>query len=161
VNAAELGDRLAIARGHARYATALDEKDWPLLDEVFAPGARLLYDMGDGARESRWPEMAAAFRAFTERFRCTQHLLGLPEIDLDGERALSRTSLRALHVQETPEGTRSAWLVYGGYRDRHERTARGWRIVEREFRCLHTEGELLPAERVRRFARPPWSQPGT
>jgi hypothetical protein len=150
----EIGDHIEIVQVLQRYCTALDEKDYALLDGVFVPGARLHYAMRGGA-ESTHPEMVQVFRDFNARFLFTQHLLGPAEIELEGDRARSRTNLRALHVQITPSDERSTWIVNGVYRDVHERTPSGWRICQRSFRALHVEGVLLPPERVRCFQRPP------
>ena len=147
----EVGDRLEIADLLQRYFRALDDKNSDLLETVFSPGAKLHYEMGPGSRPSAYPEMVQAFRDFNASFLLTQHMMGHPEIELDGDEARSRTSLRALHVQQTTGGERNSWLVYGLYHDRHARTPEGWRIAERHFLSLHTEGVLLPREQVRRF----------
>ncbi len=146
----EAADRLALAEVLQRYFHALDTRDYPLLDRVFSPDARLLYDMGDGGTEVAYPVMRAQLERFNAAFLWTQHMAGLPLLEVDGEGARSTLGLRALHVQETAEGERSTWLVYGTYRDRHVRTPDGWRIRHRHFRAHHTEGQLLPADRLRR-----------
>jgi 3-phenylpropionate/cinnamic acid dioxygenase small subunit len=155
----EVGDRLEIADLLQRYFRALDDKNYDLLETVFTSGAKLHYEMGPGSRPSAYPEMVQAFRDFNASFLLTQHMMGHPEIELDGDEARSRTSLRALHVQQTTGGERSTWLVYGLYRDRHLRTPTGWRIAERFFRSLHTEGTLLPRERVKRYEAAPRTHP--
>ena len=153
----EVRDRLEIADLLQRYFAALDAKDYELLETVFVPGAKLHYEMGPGSRPSTYPEMVQAFRDFNASFLLTQHMMGHPQIELDGDAARSSTSLRALHVQQKTDGDRSTWLVYGFYRDEHVRTSEGWRISERYFRSLHTEGCLLPREQVKTFESPPGS----
>ena len=148
-------DRLEIQQVLQRYFEALDEKDYGLLDTVFAAGACLVYDMGKPVEE-RYPDMLESFRSFNSRFRCTQHLMGHPRIELDGDRARATTAVRALHVQEPLAGGSCSWAVYGSYRDEFERGSGGWRIRKRHFRAMHTEGTLLPADRVRGYERPPW-----
>jgi hypothetical protein len=157
VSPEEIRDRLEIADLLQRYFTALDAKDYELLETVFVPGAKLHYEMGPRSRPSAYPEMVQSFRDFNASFLVTQHMMGHPQIELLGDAARSRTSLRALHVQQKTEGERSTWLVYGFYRDEHVRTSAGWRISERYFLSLHTEGSLLPRERVKTFEKPPWS----
>lgn len=153
----EVRDRLEIADLLQRYLTALDDKHYELLEKVFTPGAKLHYEMFPGSRPSTYPEMVQAFRDFNASFLVTQHAMGHPEIEVSGDEARSRTSLRALHVQQGIGGERSTWLVYGFYRDRLVRTAPGWRISERSFRSIHTEGRLVPSDQVTRFENPPWS----
>jgi hypothetical protein len=133
-----------------RYGQALDEKRYELLDEVFAPGAVLDYEM-NGGQPSSHPEMVAEFREFLASFFYTQHLFSLPVIDLKGDRAQSTCRLIATHVQRPLAGGRSAWTVYGVYNDELIQTEVGWRIARRRFRGTHTEGELLDAASVQRF----------
>jgi hypothetical protein len=156
VSPEEVRDRLEIADLLQRYFTALDAKDYELLETVFVPGAKLHYEMGPGSRPSAYPEMVQAFRDFNASFLVTQHMMGHPQIALVGDEARSRTSLRALHVQQKTGGERSTWLVYGFYRDLHVRASEGWRISERYFLSLHTEGTLLPRDQVKTFEKPPW-----
>lgn len=156
----DVRDRLEIADLLQRYFRALDDKDYGLLETVFTPGAKLHYVMGPGSRPSAYPDMVPAFRDFNASFLLTQHLMGHPEIQLDGDEARSRTGLRALHVQQTLAGDRNTWLVYGLYHDHHLRTPEGWRISERHFRSLHTEGALLPPQRVKRFDTAPHADAG-
>ena len=141
-----------------RYCEALDQKDYDLLSEVFQPEARLSYSMDiEGSAPFVSPsDMVQAFRDFNQVFYVTQHLLGPPLIEVRGDAACSTTSLRAMHVQRSRDGQKNKWLVYGTYRDQHTRMASGWRIAERQFRALYTDGELLPVEQVETFQKPPW-----
>lgn len=143
-------DELAILQLLQRYFHALDDRDYALLDRVFLPDARLHYDMGDGGAAVPYPVMRKAFEEFMPRFAWTQHMAGLPLIELDGDAARSTTGLRALHVQEAADGERNVWRVWGTYRDDHVRTPAGWRIRERHFKAHHTEGAAWPPERVLR-----------
>lgn len=149
LSARELSDRAEIAEVVERYFCALDGRDWARLDSVFAPGAELVYDLGAPAR-STYPAMLELFRGFCEQFVFTQHLAGPPLVELDADRARATTKLRAVHVQADAAGARNTWIVYGVYHDRLARGPAGWRILERHFRSLHVEGELWPAERLRR-----------
>jgi hypothetical protein len=151
----EAADHVEIAQVLQRYFQALDEKDYDLLGSVFAAEARLEYALGTTVSESL-PGMVARFRAFNERFRATQHLMGHPHIELAGDGARCVTGVRAFHLQETLEAELHPWIVWGFYRDRLERGQLGWRIHERSFRALHSQGDLLPPDRVKRFSRPPW-----
>jgi len=151
-------DTVAITRVLQLYFDAIDEKNYALLEHVFAANAVLRYSLdettgpGLSARD-----MIARIRDFTGAFRFTQHLSGPPSIEIDGDAARARTNLRAIHVQQRRDGSRSAWLVYGVYRDGLARTSAGWRIRERVFRVLYTEGELLGRDEVESYPTPPWS----
>ncbi len=152
---AEVADRLAIQDVLQRYGQALDEKDYALLDGVFAPGARLHYAM-DTATDSTYPEMVDSFRRFLEVFWYTQHVFSHPVIDLEGDTARTTCRLIATHVQIPLDGgERPVWTVYGTYRDAWLRTPGGWRIRQRDFRALHSEGTRLPRAQVECFPAPP------
>lgn len=146
----QAADHVEISQVLQRYGQALDEKDYALLDRVFEPGARLNYQMGEGA-PTTYPEMTKQFREFLAAFSYTQHVFSHPVIELDGDRAEARCRLIATHVQRPRAGGRNIWVVYGFYRDTLVRTVAGWRVSERTFRGVETEGELLPPEAVERF----------
>ena len=106
--------------------------------------------------------MVKQFDAFNRVFAFTQHIMGQPLIECDGDRATSTTALRAIHVQAALDGSENTWVVYGFYEDLHRRTEAGWRIQKRYFRATHFDGKLLPPEEVESFSVPPWrtrSQP--
>ena len=141
-----------------RYFHALDWKDYALLDRVFSSDAELHYDMGtmgEGGKADL-PTMVRQFEAFNRVFAFTQHIMGQPLIDCDGDRATSTTALRALHVQVALDGSENSWVVYGFYEDQHRLTEKGWRIQKRYFRATHFDGELLPPEAVESFPVPRW-----
>jgi hypothetical protein len=149
----EISDQIEIARVLNRYFRAIDTKDWAVLDSVFATGAVVHYTT-PGEIETTYEKMALIFPVFTASFFFTQHDASQMVIHVDGDSAESSNNLRAIHVQETHEGEQNTWVVYGTYRDELRRTSDGWRIVERDFRGSHTEGELLPPDRVKSFPVP-------
>lgn len=149
----EISDHIEISQVLHRYFRSMDSKDYELLDRVFAPGAVVHYESLEGL-ETTYEKMVPSFVAFNQYFRLLQHMGAQLLIDLDGDSATSTINLRALHVQETHEGEENAWAIYGLYTDQHIRTGAGWRIRRRHFVQLHTEGELLPFDRCKRFPGP-------
>lgn len=150
-------DHLAIAQVVQLYFDALDEKNYARLDQVFTADAVLRYSLDESTGPAVSPAaMVARMRTFNAAFRFTQHLSGPPSIDLRGDEASARTNLRALHVQQRRDGGVSTWTVRGVYWDRLVRTSAGWRIVDRIFRVVHSEGELLTGDDVVRYDSPPW-----
>jgi SnoaL-like domain len=138
----EIGDHVEIVQLLQRYFTALDERDYDLLDAVFTPTATLSYSLDDAQPSPELPyaEMRERLREFNRRFASTQHLMGAPLIELAGDTARSRTGLRAIHILTSAGGQPSTWTVYGTYWDTYARTPAGWRICERVFKAFHTEG---------------------
>jgi hypothetical protein len=153
----EAADRVEITEVWNRYFRAMDTWDFALLDEVFTPDAKLRYDALAGV-DAGYPEMLERWREFNPNFSFMQHMGGELVIDLDGDAAVATSNLRAIHVQTTPAGEETRWVIYGAYRDRFVRSDAGWRIADRAFKQHRTEGTLLPFDRVLRYAKPPWLQ---
>jgi hypothetical protein len=155
LTAQQIGDHIEIEQLQQRYFRSMDTWDYDLLERVFAPEAVVRYEALAGA-DAPWREMVPRFREFNRHFSFMQHLGGQLLIELEGDRARSSHAMRAIHVQTTLEGEENRWAIYGLYRDRLRRTPEGWRIAERLYRGMRTEGELLPFDRVKRYDAPPW-----
>jgi ketosteroid isomerase-like protein len=151
----EAADRAEITDVWNRYFRAMDTWDFASLDAVFTPDAVLRYDALAGI-ETDYPEMRGRWQQFNPHFSFMQHVGSQLVIDLAGDAATATSSLRAIHVQTTHDGEEAKWVIYGAYRDRFRRTPEGWRIADRHFRQHRSEGRLLPFDRVRRYASPPW-----
>jgi hypothetical protein len=132
----DIEDRLAIQDVLIRYATALDSRDWALLDSVFAPDCQVQYP-GSPALHAVG-EVAAFCERALRRFTATQHLLANFDIRVDGDRAASVCRLQATHVGPVPE--RGAIFTLGGnYQDELVRTADDWRITSRTLTTEWTD----------------------
>jgi 3-phenylpropionate/cinnamic acid dioxygenase small subunit len=141
--------RLEIAELLQRYGAALDERRFDLLDRVFTPDAELHYRMGEQETRGDLARWKTLFRDFLRPFHWTQHVVSVPQVELEGERALATSRLIATHVQiRRRDATRSTWTVYGVYRDELARTASGWRIRRRSFESAHADGAPLPPDEV-------------
>lgn len=127
-------DHFAILATLARYSTALDTRDWPLLDEVFTDD--LVYDAGEWTTRSR-TEYLARLRPYLEGCGPTQHLLGNYRVEIVGDEARSAVYVRAFH-RGTRELSDTVYEMMGEYRDVLVRTAAGWRSRHRTLR-LHAE----------------------
>ena len=116
----------------AGYAAALDEKNYDLLDNIFLPDARLTYEVspsqivtGDYNTVMGW------IRRALDQFPFTEHLIGLPRILLDGDRATARTMLiNPMLFRKSGQDDNLA-LMGSVYHDVLVRTEEGWRISER------------------------------
>jgi ketosteroid isomerase-like protein len=129
-------DRAAVVDTVNRYATALDARDWALLDEVFTPDA--VGDYGGGELKGR-----EALRGMVRRMLGgsgpSQHLLANHRVELDGDAARCVCQVRAFSAGTGPSAGRSYELL-GEYRDQLVRTPEGWRIARREMRIHHEIG---------------------
>jgi 3-phenylpropionate/cinnamic acid dioxygenase small subunit len=132
----------------ARYAYALDQKQYDLLTDVFTADAHIDMSSSDGIAGDRtafiaWIPSALAL------FPMTQHMLGQSVIDFDS----AFSSARVHTYQSNPMGFARAdgsihlFVIGGHYDDRCVPTDAGWRISERTWVQRWVQGEL-PAEMV-------------
>ncbi|MNG00245.1 hypothetical protein D3C84_831740 [compost metagenome] len=75
--------------------------------------------------------------------RCatTQHLLSNVQVDIRGQRATASSYLQAIYVG-TGVHAGELQTLWGEYRDELEKRPEGWRIVRRELRTLHNQGDV-------------------
>ena len=144
-------DHVEIGQLIARYGKALDDKDFALLDRVFTRDALLCYEIEERKTRGSYAEWVGIFREFLASFYWTSHLFSQPVIELEGDAARASCRLIASHLQIQLDGTRNLWVVHGFYRDRLVRSEAGWRIRERRFWGVHSEGQLLAPDQVQQF----------
>jgi GNAT superfamily N-acetyltransferase len=121
-----------IGQAHSRYARALDERNWHMLDTVFSPDVRADYNGGQFRIEGR-SELVKMIRGHLDACGPTQHLLGTPQVEIGGDSATSRIYVRAAH---RGRGAKSH-LVYealGEYVAKWQHTPDGWRAAHWEMR---------------------------
>jgi hypothetical protein len=122
-------DIIEIQQLLAAYVFAIDAKDYEALDAVFTPDAAIDYRVTGGARGS-WAEIKPWLAKALAPFPVTQHLIGLPLIRLDGDRATAKTMLFNPMQLARPEGDH-LFLLGCTYFDDLVRTPAGWRIASR------------------------------
>jgi hypothetical protein len=131
-------DHIAVTDVVNRYAHALDDRQWPLLDEVFSAEAVARYGRPDSPALKGRKAIVAMIRAALDGCGPSQHLLGNHTVDVRGETATATCKGRIYHVGA---GERSALIPYecfGVYHDNLRRGPDGWRIVDRLFH-IHLE----------------------
>jgi 3-phenylpropionate/cinnamic acid dioxygenase small subunit len=121
------------------YATAIDKRDWTMLDDVLAPDATAHYK-SIGHFGSR-AEMVAMFKEVLERCGATQHMLSNIRIRVEGERATAACYLQAIHAG-LGKYQGETLTIWGEYEDRLELRPEGWRIAHRELTVLHAVGDI-------------------
>ncbi|MGY1809518.1 nuclear transport factor 2 family protein [Blastococcus sp. SYSU D00669] len=133
----QLLDRTEIAELLARYSTALDERRWELLGEVFTPDASC--DYGSLGSPDGLAEITALVRGTIGDLDATQHLVGNVVVAVDGDEATADCYLISQHVRRgTPGGEH--YMLGGRYADRLVRTPAGWRIAHRTLHRMWTSG---------------------
>ncbi len=134
----------------ARYTRGVDERDFASVAALFAPDATIDYSVEGGA-VLKAGELAAWLGRAMTIFRMTQHHLGLPVIDVDGNGARTRVPVIATHVQQRKDGSESDAILYGTYAHTWTRTAAGWRIQTLRFESQYGTGTFLGPDQIRLF----------
>ena len=129
-------DRIAIQDVMARYAASIDDRDLEAFRALFDPGVEVVGFAADTlVGPDPWLEVVETTLA---NFGETQHMLGPPLAEMDGDRAKVRTPLQAIHVHLPPrEGLFTLW---GTYRTEMAKGEGGWRIVRHQLDVARVEG---------------------
>ncbi len=124
-----LADRVAMDDLLTRYATAIDTRDWDLLDTVFTDDAQLDYRSAGGI-EGSYREVRRWLAEVLPIFDVTQHLVVNRQFVTDGGGVQASSCF--LNVNRLQVGG-EPWLftVGGQYHDRLVGPAGGWRIARR------------------------------
>ncbi|MEV0261133.1 nuclear transport factor 2 family protein [Streptomyces sp. NPDC050617] len=144
----EISDRLEIQEMLVAYATAIDGQDFDALDRIFTDDAHIDYTAFGGLAGTR-AEMKEFLASSMGQFTACQHLIGNPEIRVDGDRATGRVMcLNALGIPVENGDPRIA-LLGMWYIDEYTRTPEGWRISRRSQEPSWTQGLGDVSERTR------------
>jgi 3-phenylpropionate/cinnamic acid dioxygenase small subunit len=124
-------DRAEITELLVRYATGIDRRDWDLFRAIWTDDLDANYGRGIGHFHSA-QEITDFMTASHAVMGPTWHRLSNFSIDVDGDRATSRTYVHAVLNVDKDDPER--WLdVIGHYDDELVRGPDGWRIARR--RC--------------------------
>lgn len=122
------------------YATALDSRDWPALEQVFSADAVADY-RGIGVFEGR-PALVGVIADFLGRCGATQHMITNMRVECSSaDVARARCYLQATHAGKDAYAGQTM-TVWGEYVDRVERRPEGWRIVHRTLYVQHVVGDV-------------------
>ncbi len=129
----------AIHRAMCRYAQALDQRQWQLLDDVFAVDATAWYG-GEHAVAGR-VAIVALIRSFLDGCGPTQHLLGNLQVErLSADTADSVCYVRAGHRGASGREV-AEYTVYGAYRASWQLDATGWRAQQWRLEVFWSSGD--------------------
>lgn len=132
-------DRAQIEAVLMAYTTALDERDWSALEDVFTPEASA--DYGVVGQFHGREAVIDVVRDFLQRCGPTQHLLGNIRLTVQGDEAQARCYIQATHAG-IGKHLGQTMTLWGEYRDRLERREEGWRILHRELHVQHVVGDV-------------------
>ncbi|HEY3699339.1 MAG TPA: nuclear transport factor 2 family protein [Spongiibacteraceae bacterium] len=132
----EISDRLEIQDLMVDYASAIDQKKFDELDNVFTADAYIDY-RSLGGIDGRFPEVKAWLSQVLPNFPMYYHMIGNASIKISGDTAQSRIICFNPMVVNLADGTNQVMYVGLWYRDKFVRTAQGWRMCERiEEKCF-------------------------
>ncbi len=135
------------------YGWCIDHRKFDALDDLFTPETIIHYDVPGGTRKP-WPEMKRWLPSALRSFRVTQHNMSNPLVELEAERARSRTYGHLIHCQELLDGSISVMRHHTIYRDEWAQRESGWRILERTLSNLHVDGPIFGPDEVRLYDEP-------
>ncbi len=130
----EISDRLEIQDLLVAYSTAIDNRRFDDLDQVFTEDAYIDYRAMGGV-DGRFPEVKAWLAQVLPNFPAYAHMLGNFDVRVSGDTASSRT----LCFNPMVLGGDQGQVLFCGlwYDDEFVRTADGWRMTRRvEAKCF-------------------------
>jgi hypothetical protein len=123
-----------------QYTTALDTKNWEMLEATMTPDGQA--DFGNlsavGVLDSPQALVDTCRRSLQD-LDATQHLQGNYVVEVTGDTAKASCYLQASHWAEGLPGG-NQFVVWAKYRDDFVRTENGWRIKMRHLETIHTGG---------------------
>lgn len=143
----EISDRIQIQDLLVRYTVALDTRNWKLLDTCFTPDAHVDYTATGGSK-GKYPEIRAWLEKALAPFQVFVHYISNTTVELDGDRAKTRTYVLNPMGFPNPDGSLHLFTVGAYYNDQLVRTAEGWRIAERVEEHAFLEGSLPEALQI-------------
>ena len=136
-----LAARAAITNVIARYALAVDGRDFDALRELFTPDAHARY--GDWFDDSGVDKIIP-FVSGVAHFEVTQHFFGQSLIEVRGDEADARTYSNNHHFYTDGDGQRYAIVQGNLYTQRFVRRDGEWRIADLTLTVLWERQEPAP-----------------
>lgn len=143
----EISDRIEINDLLIRYTTAIDDKDWELLDTCFLPDAKVDY-VSSGGIAGAYPDVREWLGKALAAFPMTVHAISNSVIKLDGDTATGKTLVVNPMGFPNEDGSLHIFTVGAYYIDKLVRTPDGWRIAERTETQAYMDGTLPKALQI-------------
>ncbi len=140
---ASLRERIEIEELLTLYCTAIDTRDFALLDRVFTPDAVIDYTRSGGIR-GELPAIKEWLAKALEPFVLIQHMVSNFVIETSDDHGTSICSFFNPMGLPQADGGVQTFFCGGFYRDRLLRTPAGWRICERTNDQRYQHGSPAP-----------------
>ncbi len=132
-----------IASQVGALAVRVDARDWPGIVELFEAQVRVDYTSlsGGEAQTTTSEELIGGWRQLLPGFTHTSHVIGVPSVKLDGDRAEVSASVTAWHAinDQAVEGG-AIWIVHGSYEMSFLKREGIWRIAALTLARAWVEG---------------------
>jgi hypothetical protein len=139
-DASQVADRLAIQDLIGRYAVIIDSREFDRLDDLFTADALIDFATFNGP-VGDLAEIKTFLAASLPFFQRSQHMMGLPLIEVEGDTAHARTPCNNPMISTNRDGSSAVWLIGLWYDDDLVRTSEGWRFSARkQERCYTLTG---------------------
>ena len=136
-----LVDRAQISDLLITYARCADTRDWSGIGALFTDDGEFTAPVGGTFRGRDFPALSGPFMS---QFAATHHLSTNHAIEIDGDRATSRSYVQAVHV--LGEGDPGTHADIGGWYDHTFARENGeWRIASMKLSFVWTDGEPFPS----------------
>ena len=136
----EVSDREQIRDLLTLYCTAVDSKNYKLLDSCFTKAAKLDLSglggpVGSYAEFRQWLEQSLKY------LDSMQHSITNTVFDIDGDSARAKTMFANINLMNKPDGSSHVFTVGGYYVDELVYTNEGWKINQRVEKLCYFDGE--------------------
>jgi hypothetical protein len=138
----ELSDVREIIDVMNQYTTALDSRNWEMLEATMTPDGQADFGnlAGVGVLESPQALVDLCRRSLQD-LKSTQHLQGNYVVEVSGDAAQASCYLQANHFADGLPGG-DEFVVWAKYRDDFVRTDQGWKIKKRYLDTIHAGGNM-------------------
>jgi len=129
-------DRIALQDVMLNYAAAVDERDRARYKACFTEDM-VAYNFGEQTLHGRDAFVAYVWQAL-KRYSSSQHLLGPQFAEVQGDHAITRSDVQALHIPIEDESRRI--ILWGTYNTEMKKIDGHWEISSHELIVRATQG---------------------
>ena len=125
-----------------QYTTALDTRNWEMLEATMTPDGQADFGNLAGVGILDSPQaLVDLCRKSLQDLKATQHLQGNYAVTVSGDTAQASCYLQANHFADGLPGG-DEFVVWAKYRDDFVRTDSGWKIKKRYLDTIHAGGNM-------------------
>lgn len=136
-NDTSVKDILDIVRLVERERAARDRKQWEALLDCYHPDARVTLSWYDGDPAG----FVEGSRQMASSGTGSVHLVGFPDIEINGDRALADTGC-TINIRQETNGVLTDTVSFARHRSRIERRDGAWRLLS--FYAIYQRDSLAP-----------------